>query len=388
VPTRGEDPLLILYTSGTTGRPKGIVHAHCGFPLKAASDMAFGFDVGSRTRIGWVTDIGWMMGPWLIYGSLLLGGTMALFDGAPDFPHPARIWAFADRQNLAVLGVSPTLIRSLATHGDEWAQKCNLGALQYFGSTGEPWTPSAWWWLFGKVGRGKIPVMNYSGGTEIAGGILCDNPLSPTKPCGFSSACLGMAADVVNERGESVRGEVGELVIRKPWLGMARGFHRDPERYLETYWRTFPGIWRHGDFARIDEDGHWFIEGRSDDTIQVAGKRVGPAEVESVVSSHPLVRETAAVAVPDALKGSAIAVFVVAEEGAGLEEELKDMVAKGLGKPLRPAVVQRVSGIPKTRNGKIMRRLLRAAWLGEPLGDTTALEDASLLEEIACLRRT
>jgi acetyl-CoA synthetase len=388
-PTGAEDPLLIVYTSGTTGRPKGIVHAHCGFPIKSAADMAFGFNVGWRTRIGWVTDIGWMMGPWLIYGSLLLGGTMALFDGAPDHPHPARIWAFADRQNISVLGVSPTLIRALEVHGEEWSHLHSLGSLNCFGSTGEPWNPDPWWWLFDKVGKRKIPIINYSGGTEIAGGILCDNPVLGTKPCGFAAPCLGMAADVVNEQGESVRGEVGELVIRKPWLGMARGFHGDPERYLETYWRTFPGMWRHGDFARIDADGYWFIEGRSDDTIKVAGKRVGPAEVESVLVGHPRVREAAAVAVPDALKGSAIAAFVVLREGEGSEalcEELKERVAVQLGKPLRPAEVVVVRGIPKTRNGKLMRRLVRAAWLGEAAGDVTALEDATLLDEIAAAR--
>ena len=267
-----------------------------------------------------------------------------------------------------------------------WAQRHSLESLRFFGSTGEPWNPDPWWWLFDKVGQGKIPIINYSGGTEIAGGILCDNPMRGIKPCGFSSACLGMAADVVNERGESVRGAVGELVIGKPWLGMARGFHGDPERYLNTYWRTFPGLWRHGDFARIDEDGYWFIQGRSDDTIQVAGKRVGPAEVESVLVGHPLVREAAAVSVPDALKGSAIAAFVVlrnGDAGTDLEEALKDRVAHELGKPLRPAVVTIVAGIPKTRNGKIMRRLVRAAWLGEPLGDVSALEEPALLEEIA-----
>ncbi|HEU0120236.1 MAG TPA: AMP-binding protein [Bryobacteraceae bacterium] len=384
--TSAEDPLLIVYTSGTTGRPKGIVHAHCGFPLKSAADMAFGFDVGAGTRISWITDIGWMMGPWLIYGSLILGGTMVLFDGAPDFPHPARLWAYADRQAVAVLGLSPTLVRSLKACGDDWARRYRMPSLRFFGSTGEPWNPEPWWWLYEHVGRGLAPIINYSGGTEISGGILCDNPLLGGKPCGFAAPCLGIAADVVNEQGESVRGEVGELVIRKPWLGMARGFYKDAERYLDTYWRTFPGVWRHGDFARIDEDGYWFITGRSDDTIKVAGKRVGPAEVESVLVGHPQVREAAAVAVPDAVKGSAIAVFVVVRESSGgvaLEEELKDRVARELGKPLRPSVVVRVRGIPKTRNGKIMRRLVRAAWLGEPPGDVTALEDPTLVDEIA-----
>lgn len=300
------------------------------------------------------------------------------------------IWAFADRQNLAVLGLSPTLIRALQSHGEDWAKCHSLAGLQFFGSTGEPWNPDAWWWLFDNVGGRKIPIINYSGGTEIAGGILCNNPLLPMKACGFSAPCLGMAADVVDENGTSVRGKVGELVIRQPWLGMARGFLGDPERYLETYWRTFPNIWHHGDFALVDADGHWFIHGRSDDTIKVAGKRVGPAEVESVLTGHPRVREAVAIAIPDAIKGTSIACFVVpadASDWPNMEDELKDRVAEALGRPLRPAVIAPVRAIPKTRNGKIMRRLVRASWLGQPHGDVSALEDASALDDFIRLRQ-
>jgi acetyl-CoA synthetase len=388
-PTLATDPLLIIYSSGTTGRPKGIVHVHGGFPIKAAADMTFHFDVHARSRIAWVTDIGWMMGPWLIYGALLLGGTIALYDGAPDYPHTARLWAFADRQALHVLGVSPTLIRSLAVHGTELVHRFDLSHLRFFGSTGEPWNPEPWYWLFDAVGKRKIPIINYSGGSEISGGILCNNPLLPVKATGFAAPCLGMAADVVDENGQSVRGQVGELVIRKPWLGMAAGFHNDPERYVETYWSTFPGIWRHGDFAEIDEDGHWFIQGRSDDTIKVAGKRVGPAEIESVLVGHPEVIEAAAVAIPDPRKGNAIAAFVVVRNGSvrpDLAGELKDLVAAELGKPLRPEVLKCVPAIPKTRNGKLMRRLVRAAWLDEPVGDISALENPDAVEAIRAAR--
>lgn len=383
-PTMAEDPLLIIYSSGTTGQPKGIAHSHCGFPVKSAADMAFGFNVRQGTRIGWLTDIGWMMGPWLIYGTLLLGGTIALYDGAPDYPHGGRLWSFIERQGVEVMGVSPTLIRALAAGGDEIVKGYDFSRLRAFGSTGEPWNPEPWRWLFEVVGRGQVPIINYSGGTEISGGILCNNPMLELKSCGFSAPCLGMDADVVNEAGEPVRGEVGELVVRKPWLGMARGFYGDRERYLETYWSMFPGIWRHGDFARIDEDGHWFIEGRSDDTIKIAGKRVGPAEVESVLVSHERVIEAAAIGAPDALKGNVIVVFVVAA-GAGDEElavELTDLVGEELGKPLRPAAVHFVSAIPKTRNGKVMRRLIRAAWQGQEPGDLMALENPAAVEEI------
>jgi acetyl-CoA synthetase len=382
-----EDPLMILYTSGTTGRPKGIVHSHCGFPIKAAQDMAFGTDVGPGTRISWVTDLGWMMGPWLIYGALILGGTIVLYDGAPDYPGPDRLWQFCANHKVEVLGISPTLVRALAVHGDEPPRRHDLSALRIFGSTGEPWNLEPWWWLFEKVGGGRVPIINYSGGTEISGGILMGNPLLPAKPCSFPAPCPGIAADVVDDQCRPVRGTVGELVIRKPWIGMARGFLHDPQRYLDTYWSRWPGVWVHGDWARIDEDGHWYILGRSDDTLKIAGKRVGPAEVESVLVGHESVAEAAAVGVPHETKGNCLVTFCVLADGhpAGeaLAAELALLVAAQLGKPLKPDRVLFVAALPKTRNAKVMRRLIRAAYLGEDTGDVTALENPSALEAIA-----
>jgi acetyl-CoA synthetase len=385
-PTDAEDPLIAIYTSGTTGRPKGILHTHCGFPVKSAQDMCFGVDVGQGTRISWITDIGWMMGPWLIYGALILGGTIVLYDGAPDYPEPDRMWDFCERHKVEVLGISPTLVRALAAHGDQWVEKHDLSSLRIFGSTGEPWNPDPWWWLFETVGKRRAPIINYSGGTEISGGILMGNPLLPIKPCAFSAPCPGIAADVVDENGDSIRCRVGELVIRKPWIGQARGFWKDNERYLQTYWSRFPGVWVHGDWAMIDADGHWYILGRSDDTLKIAGKRVGPAEVESILVGHPAVVEAAAIGVPDEKKGAALIAFCVPasgeEAGARLAEELREQVAAELGKPLRPERIYFVEALPKTRNAKVMRRVIRAAFLGEDPGDVTALENPAAVEMI------
>lgn len=383
-PTLAEDPLLIIYSSGTTGTPKGIVHTHAGFPLKAAADMAFHFDAGPTSRVAWFTDIGWMMGPWLIYGTLILGGTVTLYDGAPDFPHAGRPWAFAERLGADILGVSPTLIRALQTHGDDWPRHYKFSNLRYFGSTGEPWNVNAWRWLFECAGSSRIPIINYSGGTECSGGILGNNPLLPIKPAALAAPCLGIDADVVGQNGQPLRGEVGELVIRKPWLGMARGFFNSRQRYLDTYWSTYPGIWRHGDFAEIDDDGFWFIHGRSDDTIKVAGKRVAPAEVEASLLRHPDVADAVAVGIPDEAKGAAIAAFIVARNGHrsdGLARELIRFVAEDLGNPLRPSVLRFVRAIPKTRNGKVLRRLVRDCWMGAPAGDMSMLEDPSILDD-------
>jgi len=381
-----EDPLMIIYTSGTTGRPKGAVHTHCGFPVKAAQDMAFGTDVRPGHLIYWMTDMGWMMGPWLVFGALLLGATFLLYDGAPDYPGPDRVWDLVEKHKITTLGVSPTLVRALIPSGEAPVKKHDLSSLRYFASTGEPWNPDPWMWLFETVGEGKRPIINYSGGTEISGGIVMGNPILPLKPTAFSGPCPGIAADVFNEKGESVTGEVGELVIKAPWIGMTRGFWKDPERYLETYWSRWPDVWVHGDWAAKDEDGLWYILGRSDDTIKVAGKRLGPAEVESVLVAHPQVVEAAAIAVPDELKGNNVVVFCVLKPKVKADEdlraELRALIVRALGKPLAPREVLFVSDLPKTRNAKVMRRMVRAAYLGEPPGDMSSLVNPEAVEEI------
>jgi len=384
--TSAEDPVMIIYTSGTTGKPKGAVHTHCGFPIKSAQDMWQGLDLHSDETLFWMTDMGWMMGPWEVFGTLLLGATMMLYDGAPDFPGPDRVWSLVDRHKVTALGVSPTLIRALRRYGDEIVHRHDLSPLRKFASTGEPWNPDPWMWLFQNVGREKLPIINYSGGTEISGGIVMGNVLTPMKPCAFSGPLPGMAADVVDEDGRSVRGKVGELVIREPWIGMTRGFWKDRQRYIDSYWSRWPDVWVHGDWAAIDDDGLWYILGRSDDTIKIAGKRLGPAEVESILVAHPKVSEAAAVGVPDSIKGEALVCFCVlkkdANGGVDLAAELKRSVARDLGKALAPRDVLFVADIPKTRNAKVMRRVVRAAYIGEKLGDTSALENPASLEEI------
>jgi acetyl-CoA synthetase len=384
--TRAEDVLMLIYTSGTTGRPKGAVHTHCGFPIKAAQDMSHGLDLHADETLFWVTDMGWMMGPWLVFGALLLGATMVLYDGAPDYPGPDRLWALVERHQITTLGISPTLIRGLRKHGEDPVRAHNVSSLRKFASTGEPWNPDPWLWLFNTVGGGRLPILNYSGGTEISGGILSGNMLTPLKPCAFAGPLPGMSADVIDEQGRSVRGRVGELVLRQPWIGMTRGFWRDPDRYLATYWSRFPEVWVHGDWAAVDADGLWYILGRSDDTIKVAGKRIGPAEVESVLVGHPAVAEAAAIGVPDELKGEALACFCVLKPDyaatEALRAELNERVIAALGKPLAPSVLKFTRDLPKTRNAKVMRRIIRAAHLNETLGDTSSLENLGAIEEV------
>jgi acetyl-CoA synthetase len=384
--TAADEPFMIIYTSGTTGRPKGALHCHAGFSIKAAHDLAFCFDLHDDDTLFWLTDLGWMMGPWLIGGGLMLGATIVLFEGTPDYPNPDRLWEIIERHRISIFGVAPTAIRALMPKGTEWPRKHDLSSLRVLGSTGETWNPVPWRWFFEEIGGGERPIINYSGGTETGGGIVGGVTVKPIKPCSFSGPVPGMAADVVDEHGQPVRGSVGELIIRQPWVGMTQGFWNDRERYLETYWSRFPDVWVHGDWAVIDDDGFWFIRGRSDDTLKVAGKRIGPAEVESAAVAHEAVQEAAAIGLPHEVKGETVHVFCVLRPGfapgIGLAEEVRRSIGRQLGAALRPEEVCFVRDLPKTRNAKIMRRVIRAAYLDQPVGDVTALENPAAVEEI------
>ena len=392
--TAAEDPMMIIYTSGTTGRPKGAVHTHCGFPLKGAQDMYHAMDLKPGEVMYWMSDMGWMMGPWLVFGTMTIGATMVFTDGAPDFPDVDRLWKTVERHGVTHLGLSPVLIRALMPHGTAPLERADLSRLRAVGSTGSPWDPASWNWVFDHVLDRKKPILNYSGGTEISGGIVCGNFLQPLKPCAFSGPVPGMAADVVDENGQPLREAVGELVIRKPWIGMTRGFWNDRQRYLDSYWSRFDDIWLHGDFAAIDRDGCWFILGRSDDTIKVAGKRLGPAEVEAIVNADPMVVESAAIGVPHDVKGQEVGLFVVPEDSfhwpdqdtdeavEALRSRLQSALIAELGKPLKPAFIRFVRMLPKTRNAKVMRRLIQAVHLDAPLGDISSLEDPRALDAI------
>jgi acetyl-CoA synthetase len=379
-------PALIIYTSGTTGRPKGTVLTHDGFGLKNAHDWAYLFDVDEQSRMFWVADLGWLMGPMVITGTLLLGATVVLFEGTPDYPKPDRLWAVCERHRVTHLGISPTAVRGLMPYGVDWIRSHDLSAVRIIGTTGEPWNPEPYRWLFDNVGGGRVPIINYTGGTEISGGILGCFPIAPIKPCAFAGPIPGMAADVYGDDGRPVRGEVGELVITRPWPGMTAGFWQDRDRYLETYWSRWPDVWVHGDWAWVDEDGFWFIQGRSDDTLKIAGKRVGPAEVESVLVGHPAVNEAAAVGVPHPVKGEAVVCFAVLRPGIEVSEALRDelveRVSQAMGKAIKPDRVLFVAELPKTRSAKIMRRVIRAIHLGTDPGDLSSLDNPGGIEAI------
>lgn len=378
-----EDPLMILYTSGTTGTPKGAVHTHAGFPIKAAFDAGLCMDVAKGDRLFWLTDMGWMMGPFLVFGGLINGAAIVLYDGAPDYPDEQQLWSFIHEKKVTHFGLSPTFVRSAMQQTIDGVELPHVKAII---STGEPWNDAPWQWLFHTIGQKNIPILNYSGGTEVSGGIVGSTLLRPIKPILFNAAILGMAADVYNEAGQSVMNEVGELVVKKPWVGMTCGFWNEPERYEDTYFKRFDGVWTHGDWVMQTEDGEFHITGRSDDVINTAGKRIGPAEIESILTWHPAVHEAAVIGVKDEVKGEALVCFIVtsphAFEEAALIQELSAHVGSHAGKALTPKEVHLISALPKTRNGKIVRRLLKGAYEEQPSPDLSSLDNPDVYKSL------
>jgi acetyl-CoA synthetase len=382
LPVDSEHPYLLAYTSGTTGKPKGVVHVQGGFLVSIAREAAYQADAGAADVVHFATDMGWIMGPWTVVGAGAAGSTIVFAEGAPDWPAD-RLWRLVEEERVSILGCSPTLIRALIPHGDPPA---DLSSLRTIVTTGEPWNPAPYRWLFERVGGGSCPIINCSGGTEVGACFLSCTPAEPIKECSLGGPALGMAMDVVDDEGRSLvgTGRVGELACRRPFPGMTRGFWRDPDRYLDTYWRRFPGIWAHGDWASVDEDGYWFLHGRSDDTLNIAGKRIGPAEIESAAVAHPAVAEAAAVGVPDEVKGEVAWVFcVLVPERPATADEVRALVAAALGKPFMPERVLFVPALPKTRSAKIVRRAVRAAALGEDPGDLSSVENPDAVDAIS-----
>ncbi len=389
-PTGASDVLLLAYTSGTTGKPKGAVHTHAGFVTKTAAEVSYGFEMGPGRTFCWVTDMGWIMGPLSIFGTHGTGGTLLLYEGSPDVPDTTRLWQLVARHGVNMLGVSPTLIRTLRAVGGTASH--DLSSVRVLGSTGEPWDPESYEWLARDVFGGRVPIINFSGGTEVGGSFLCPYPVEPIHSCSLGGPALGMDVDVLDDRARPVRGEIGELVCRQPWPSMTRGVWNDDadgSRYREAYWSTFPGVWRHGDFALVDEHGSWFILGRSDDVMNVAGKRVAPGEIESVVAADAGVAESAVVGIPDPTKGEAVWVFYVAKDDADDPAEVatrvRGLVVDGVGKPFAPSQVVRVARLPKTRSAKILRRAMRAAVLDADPGDLSGAENPEAVDEIRAL---
>jgi acetyl-CoA synthetase len=385
VEVSGEDIALLMYTSGTTGKPKGIQIRQHGALLMPMKDVYFNMDLKPGDRFLWVTDIGWMMGPWQIIGVNGLGGTHVIVEGAINYPEKTRLLDLIDRLRITQFGFAATVARLLKKDVSNSLEQYDLSSIRTFGNTGEPIDRDTWNWVMYQLGRAERPLINLSGGTDMFGPIVLPSPVVPLKPSTLWGPGLGCDVDVFNDNGEPVRGEVGYLVLKKPIPSLTWGFFGEPpDRYIETYWSRFPGVWYHGDWALIDGDGYWFILGRADDVIKVAGKRIGSAEIEDIVNSHPDVAESACVGVPDKVKGEVIACFVVPKAlGAGdLRDEVKSLVKEKLGKPFEPKYVVVVDDLPRTRSGKILRRIIRGMVRGQTLRDESILENPESLNTI------
>ncbi len=378
-----EDPLFILYTSGTTGKPKGLLHTHGGYSVYTATTLKYVFDLKEEDRYWCTADPGWITGhSYLVYGPLINGATQVMYEGAPNHPYPNRWWQIIEKYGVTILYTSPTAIRGLMRFGEQWPKRHDLSSLRLLGSVGEPINPEAWRWYHRVIGGERCPIMDTWWQTETGGFVITPLPISPLKPGSATRPFFGHEVAVVDDQGAQVPvGSEGNLVLKAPWPGMARTIWGDPERYKETYWKTYEkqGWYKAGDSARMDEDGYFWIIGRTDDVIKVSGHRLGTAEIESALVSHADVAEAAVIGVPHELKGHAIHCFVLLKHGRTggkeLEEQLKEHVSHQMGSLARPEKIEFMSVLPKTRSGKIMRRVLRARALGQDVGDTSTLEE-------------
>jgi acetyl-CoA synthetase len=380
-PVDAEDPLFILYTSGTTGRPKGVMHTHGGYMVYTYTTLKYVFDIKDEDRWWCAADPGWITGhSYIVYSPLLNGATSFMYEGAPTYPYPNRWWQMIENFGITILYTAPTAIRGLMRFGEAWPRRHDLSSLRLLGTVGEPINPEAWKWYYTVIGKERCPIMDTWWQTETGGFMITPLPITPLKPGSATRPFFGIEVDVVNEEGKPVPPrEEGYLVVKTPWPGMLRTIYKDPDRYREQYWDKFKNMYQTGDSARKDEDGYVWIIGRMDDVIKVSGYRLGTAEVESALVSHPDVAEAAAIGLPHEIKGNAIHAYVILRAGLegsdALVKALQEHVGHEMGPIAKPEKITFMDSLPKTRSGKIMRRLLKTRALGQPDGDISTLED-------------